>query len=358
MISRALFRSVLILALCLSFTSFTHAATLTVPDPVLSTQRAGVTGVTYDISATTASSSVIKQVTIQFATSSGGSTKPAGTNLSGATLVSMGGIGQTGTTYSLDTSNASSGLLTVVVANTQTESAGTTFQIVLGGITNSAIGDCQPLNANSTDTCHIGLATFSDLGFTTIDIGDTTYTTTDTPSMNLKIEGVSSGTTHNGVTTTRTTTASTVPFDEVAPGTAEYAAQKITITNTAISGYTVSVALDHNLLGATSATDISPFAASSASWASPQTWNHPTGTIPGSNTGWFGANTSDTRVSGWSSASAKFGPISTTPVTIAHSGLAEPNSIVVYVSYGFEVNSAQAADTYGGSLLYTCVGSY
>jgi len=177
------------------------------------------------------------------------------------------------------------------------------------------------------------------------------------PEITFTIEGVPQGETHNGVTTSVTSTITSLSFDHVTVGVPVYAAHKLTITvNQAPSSYTADVILSNPLQGQYPANNIDPFIGGGASWSSPQSWTSPTGTTANTNTGWIGANTSDTDVGGWGSGSSLFGPISDTAVQVANS--TEGVTKTIYVSYGLEVNANQPADSYVGTLIYNILPKY
>ena len=162
----------------------------------------------------------------------------------------------------------------------------------------------------------------------------------------------------NGITTSVATTITSIPFGNVTVNTPVYAAHKLTVsTNDATTKYTVDVHLVSTLQGQYPGNNIDPFVGSGATWSLPQTWTSPTGTVASTDTGWLGANTSDTDVAGWSSGSGKFGPLDTTPIEVMrnNSGVSESN---IYVTYAFEVNVNQPADTYYGQLIYNVLPVY
>ncbi len=178
------------------------------------------------------------------------------------------------------------------------------------------------------------------------------------PAFTFTIEGVAESTSTNGITTSVATTITSIPFGNVTVNTPVYAAHKLTVsTNDATTKYTVDVHLVSTLQGQYPGNNIDPFVGSGATWSLPQTWTSPTGTVASTDTGWLGANTSDTDVAGWSSGSGKFGPLDTTPIEVMrnNSGVSESN---IYVTYAFEVNVNQPADTYYGQLIYNVLPVY
>jgi hypothetical protein len=180
------------------------------------------------------------------------------------------------------------------------------------------------------------------------------------PSLTVTIEGVDSGETHNGVTTNITTTSTSIPFGHIAVGTAIYGAHKFTVNlnEAATAGYMVYMQLGSPFQGDYPANNIDGFTGNSASWTSPQTWESPTGTAANVDTGWFGANITNSKVSGWTggNTSGKFGPVTTDPIPIMKG--ASDTTDVDYISYALEVNQLQPADTYATTILYSVVPVY
>src|SRR5262249_4614520 len=110
------------------------------------------------------------------------------------------------------------------------------------------------------------------------------------------------------------------------------------------------------MTGVYSANNIDPFI---APWGTPTTWTDPTGSTPNDNTGWVGANTTDTDVTGWSaSPSQKFGTISATANIVMQKSSSDNGSAPVYVTYAIEANVFQPADTYTGTLIYNALPTY
>ncbi|NMB57007.1 LamG domain-containing protein [Candidatus Beckwithbacteria bacterium] len=178
------------------------------------------------------------------------------------------------------------------------------------------------------------------------------------PSMTFTIEEVASGVVTNGMTTNEASTYDTLPFGNLSAGEQKILAHKLTVDTNAPNGYSVNMKLLYgNLQGIYPDNYISPFAKTGVTWTNPLTWQSPTGTTSNVNSGWFGANTSDTRVSGWSSGSGKYGPVSTVSHTVMESSEADEGTSV-YVTYSLEVNVYQHADLYSGTLVYEILPQY
>jgi len=179
------------------------------------------------------------------------------------------------------------------------------------------------------------------------------------PSMSFSVAGVASSQTNNGITTTVTSTVSSLPFGNIGLASPEYAAHELTmVTNEASTGYTVTAHIASEIQGYYPANNIDPFTGNSATWEIPQLWTSPTGTVANVDTGWFGANTTDTNITGWGAGSSgKFGPMDETPVLVMQGSLPEAND-TEYVSYGIEVNVYQPADIYSTTLIYNALPVY
>ncbi len=334
----------------------TLAASILSPSVGLSDVHNIATGVTYTITFTTGSTDTLKQMDFQFATTNSNTTKPASLNLTSSTLGTSTGFNGS---WTIDTTDASTGLLHLVNTTGESIAASTTISAVFSGITNPEIADCDSATTTLSDTCWIRIKTFNDAGITTVDSGNVPFTITEDPSMSFQVENVVTGETHNGITSTLDSTSDSIAFGHLQIGTVEYAIQKLTIQTNAPHGYVVNAYLPTGITGANSSSDvISPFGAVNATWSTPQSWASPFGTTPNSNTGWIGANTSDGRVSGWYGQSNKFGPLSTTPHTVAYSSGADRTGTVVYVAYAIEVNGYQPSDYYTGEISYDVQAKY
>jgi hypothetical protein len=326
-----------------------RAGSLGSPTDMLSNDRANAIGVTHTIRFNIASTSYLQQVTLQFSTTQGGSTRPAGLSLSGTSLGSVTGAGSD---WTLDRSTASMGLLTITNSTPVLVTTGTALTIAVDNITNSAINNCEINNGKLEDTCWIHITTYSDEGSTSYDSGDATYTVEEDPSLVFSVSGMPAGTTENGITSTFTANATNLQFQDLQVGSVIYLMQKLSITTNAPDGYTIYVETVGSIQSSDGFRIFSPFGATDATWSTPKPWMTPTGIITDSNSGWIGANTSDTRVSGWGSATGDFGPVSSIPHPVAYSSGPDRGGSTIYVTYAMGVNSLQAAEDYNGSLIY------
>lgn len=349
-------------ALLLSFAwinsaSFVKAEALNTLHDTLSIYKAGETGVTHTISFNAATTSDIQQINIRFATDGTGTTKPANLDISAATLGIITGLGAAD--WSLNLSSQGTGSLKIQSTSAVRVNSGDEVSINLNNITNHLINDCQPGNDTLTDTCYVQAKTYSDAGETEIDSGYTTYTVEEDPLMSLEVVGITSGQTHNGITTTNDSTSTKLEYGLLSPGSAKYAAHQLAIRTNAPHGYKVYAKLADGFRGSYYDTEIDPFGATNATWTTPQYWSSPDGTAANINTGWFGANTTDIRVAGWSgNTSGKFGPFSSIAHLVAQSDGPDKTGSTIYVSYAVEINSQQPADQYMGEIIYDVQTNY
>lgn len=180
------------------------------------------------------------------------------------------------------------------------------------------------------------------------------------PSLTFSIAAVGANTVNNGITTSVASTTTTLPFGNLTFNTPKYIAQALSVTTNARTGYSVTMKINptFEIQGIYPANNIDPFAATGVSWSAPMAWTSPTGTVKNVNSGWIGANTTDTRVSGWSSSPAlKFGPVSTDANPVMQASGVDTGT-TIYVTYGLEVNVFQPSDMYAGQIIYNVTANY
>lgn len=345
-----------VLLLVIAYTTQTRVAqagSLTELSVAISDKKP-VTSATHTISFKIGTDSTIKQINFQYQKTAGDTARPAHLDLSNATLGTYTGL--TASSWSINTSSAADGLLKVISNDGDTKTAGDVISIDLGSIINPEIGECST-TGKMYDNCYMGITTYSDFGTTWVDTAATTYYIEAEASLEFTISSVNSGVITNGVTTNVTTTHDSIAFGNISPGQPVYAAQKLMAKTSAANGYVVNMKLDGYLQGLYPSNKIDPFAAVDAAWASPQAWSSPTGTVANSDTGWIGANTSDTRVVNWQSAAGKFGPVSSTKHAVMYSSGKDAGTNI-YVTYAIEVSAIQPTDQYAGTILYEITTTY
>lgn len=178
-------------------------------------------------------------------------------------------------------------------------------------------------------------------------------------SLSFSIGGVDADTLTNGITSSATSTITTLPFGHLSVATPKYVSHQLNVvTNDASTGYDVYAQLVSPLQGYYPANHIDPFIANSASWGNPQDWVTPDGTTKNVDTGWLGANITDTDIVGWGgNTEGKFAPFGTDSVQIMTSNSGGVDDIE-YINYAMEVNVYQPADIYSANLIYNILPQF
>jgi hypothetical protein len=130
-------------------------------------------------------------------------------------------------------------------------------------------------------------------------IDDVTVTAAVDTVFTFSINGVNKGVTVNNdaVPTSGTSTATSVPFGVIAPGTPKLMAQELRVDTNAYNGFSVSVFADQTLTAGNGAT-IDPFI-DGAETASSTIWTSPAGVLANSDTwGHWGLTSDDDQISG------------------------------------------------------------
>lgn len=160
-----------------------------------------------------------------------------------------------------------------------------------------------------------------------------------------------------------TSTASTIPFGTLTAGTPKVAAQDITVTTNASSGYTVTASHSANSQGVSAplisgaTNNIDPFSGTNAS---PVTWSSPAGSTGNTNTGYFGYTTEDSSLC--SGTAGRFGSNkwagSTTIGTEVACSTTGVSSETTRVGYQIEVNNVQPPGSYSGTVILVATPTY
>lgn len=329
-----------------------NAATLTSISTSLASAKPDVT-TNYTINFTTASLGTLKKISFYFVKASDNFNKPATLDLTNASYSFATGI--TFSNWSIDTSAASNGTLSLNYNDGESIAANTAVSVQFSAIDTPELGDCT-VSGMIYDVCYLSISTFTD-GGTIVDNGGATYTIEDDNYLRFNVTGVNSGTSTNGVTTTVSSDFDELDFGSLKINKPEYMAQRLFVATTAPHGYTVTMALDGYMQGLEPNNVITPFLPTNGAWTTPQSWESPEGET-NSDSGWVGANTSDTRVTGWSDASGKFGPVSSTAHEVMYSSGRDRSGTQAYVTYAMEVNENQLPDSYSGTIVYNILVKY
>ena len=389
------------LALLLNVPSNVDAAALTNESVSLS-NTSPTTSASYTFKFDIAQAVAITEVDLVFSNSATGGTVPpsgmvttAGTMTSGASGLNIASYTDTWAAH-FTNSGASNG--TIVLLDTTgtptAPSAGGAATVVIGGITNPSQLSCHGNATTETaDTCFVQITTKN--GATVEDTGTATFTyqpsitasATVDPSLTFTVAGVASSSggddPHNDITTSATSTYTQLPFGHILVGAAAntyMVAQDLTISTNARNGFNVTMAATTPMTGSSSngSPAIGPFATATSSWSSPAVWASPTGSnAQGSsanitlNAGAFGANTTDTHVTGFGThttggvANALWGPVNTTQNNVMQStstcttgNTCPVNADIQRVAYQIGVDAYQPADTYTGTIQYYATPTY
>lgn len=181
--------------------------------------------------------------------------------------------------------------------------------------------------------------------------------------LTFTVDGLGSGESVNGTTTTGASTATAIPFGALEAGVASTVAQQLSVSTNASNGFVVTVQADGQLLSSTGA-DIDGFANGSYA-SSPIPWTAPSGSFGSENTyGHWGITTNDesvgsglTDIFGVALSENRFVSASTTPVEVfRHNGPADgstPSIGQTQVGYQIQITPLQEAGSdYSATLTY------
>ncbi len=188
--------------------------------------------------------------------------------------------------------------------------------------------------------------------FTESPYGPEATAATVSPSITASIGGISSGSSLEGITTDVTTTSSSVSFGELPFNTRQEAANSITVTTNAVSGYQVSVRQESAMASSSDQID-----SVSGTNASPSAW--PSTTILRSA---YGYHTSDEvlktgNVNRFVSDDT-FAAFDTTAYEVAYNPGPVTSGEQTNVVYAIEVGKAQSAGVYTHTITYTIYGVF
>lgn len=332
---------------------------------MINNSQAGATGVTYQFRFTTSVTTSIKQLNVLFCNAaSGACVAPTGLVNTGA-AIAIDNIAGTGRTNTF----TGNGTLSTVIT---TPAAQSTQAVLIDytGITN-------PTTINTTYYARI--TTYSDTGSTVIDTATVAFAVLDTtsiavtaavdPTLTFSIAGVTGNgvaTVNTAVTTTGvTTTASTIPFGTLVAATPKIAAQDITITTNASSGYTVTASHSAGTqsgnppLTSGSTNNIDAWSGTNTT---PTTWSSPAGGAANTNTGYFGYTTEDASLCTGSAArfttsAPKWAGSTTTGAELICSATGVTTE-TTRIGYEAEVNSIQPPGSYSGTVVLVATPTY
>ncbi len=253
-----------------------------------------------------------------------------------------------------------------ITSGTATIGANATVTIEIGlNATSGATGDTEITNPGTATSYEIDLefGTANDSGTTIVAIVDTvTVRAAVDTSFTFAVAGVNAGESVNNIgtdDTSATTTATEVPFGNFNGAEARTAAQNLTVSTNAASGFVVTVQTDQQLTAESGAV-IDGFANGSFT-ASPTGWIQPSETIGQLNTyGHWGLSSNDTTLTDGLtdlySGGDNYVSASTTPVEVFRndgpSAGSDDGIGTATVIYKLETTDLQEAGEYTATLTY------
>lgn len=215
---------------------------------------------------------------------------------SGVTLVDTGGCSGSPSELEITTIDTTADFVEYTVCAGDTVATSTAVGIEIGSSTSNAI-----LNPGTVGSYKITIGgTMADQGETRVAIVENvTVSAAVETNFTFTISGVSASSTVNGdaVATAATTTATSVPFGTLSPGTPKTLAQDLSVTTNANNGFTVTVVANQTLTSGSGA-DIDVFIDGSGT-STPTAWTSPSGTPTDENTfGHWGLTSEDATLSG------------------------------------------------------------
>lgn len=338
-------------------------------------EAANVTG--YSDTLSNSAPSAVSNHTIVFATPTGvasGQTivltfDPA------AQLFNLTGIGQEDVDLLENGVAESVGTNWLVAVNTTADTITLTSQgaggVIAAGATTTVLVGLHATNDGTPDTQIVNPAVGSyeiaanagpsDTGSTEVAIVNTVNVTASVDTLfTFSVAGTAAGTSVNGAHTTGgATTATNIPFGQIDAGVASTAAQLLSVTTNAKSGFVVTVTADGQLESSTGA-DIDGYINGNYT-TTPTSWTAPSATVGQENTyGHWGLTSDDAALtSGYTDlyGTGLYVSASTTPVEVfRHSGPVNGTGIGVgTTTVGYRVQRTalqEAAEDYQATLTY------
>ncbi len=215
-----------------------EAAPLTSASISLGDSRPDQAAVSYDFSASGVTLSSVRCIRLIFATTVDGTTVPDDMNTTGAALSASSDYIPTPASWTVDA--AVNGTIEITYASGETPGSASARNVILTGIENGSVDNA---------TYFVRFDTFNNVDCTTspVDSASASFMFTDgqevsltvDPTLSFIVASVASGQTVNGATTTATTSTTTIPFGTVTASANAIAAQDLTVSTNAVSGYTV-----------------------------------------------------------------------------------------------------------------------
>lgn len=331
-----------------------NAATFTSAKVALSDPRPAATSVSYTVTVSSVTSSLIKCVKADFSSSqsssvaigNGFTAASASITAASSTLVNSSATGWTAvpTTNNITYTNA-----TGITPSTTT---GATF--IIAGVTNTStadIGYWVRFNTYNNVDCSTTGVDNATIGF--INTNGSTLSLSVDPTLTFTVNAVAGAQSCDGTTTTAASTATTIPFGTVTASTNAVVCQDLTASSNSTNGYTIFsryTAAPTNAIGQTIAD-----------------WTGTNGTptvFPAAGTEAYGMSTNDSSLTVTGSGadrftltSQKWAKLTTTNAEVAYEA-AGVTSTTYRIGHQVGVSTLTKPGTYTTTIVYTCTPVY
>ncbi|MCL4367511.1 hypothetical protein M1563_05085 [Patescibacteria group bacterium] len=312
----------------------------------LSDSQPSASSVSYTLNWSGVTTSAIKCVKVVFSDAASGGSAPTGMVTSGVGL--SGSSDYMPTPGSWSAASAQAGTVTVTYNSGETPASASDRTIILTGITNGS-------SAGTTYFAQFSTYNNTDCSSSAVDSGTISYVYTSgqavsltvDPAISFSISSVDSGQSVNSSTTTVTTTSTTVPFSTVDDQNNAIAAQTLTVSTNAGSGYTVYAR--YSAAPSNGTHNITDFTGTNASPSS----------FSAAGTEAFGYTTESTSLSGTADrfSGGKWAKFTTSDAEVAHSAAAV-SSDATKIGYQVGVSGDTPAGSYTTTVILTATPSY
>ena len=257
--------------LVIAFIPFANlrAATLSSASVGISDPRPSNLSTGYTFTGSSVSLTAIRCIRWTFADTPSGSTVPAGltTNSAGVTY-DTANTNYVPTPGAWSFNKTTNGTFLWTNAGGETPASAAARRIAVTGITNSSLADTKlflRVNTYSNADCSTGPVDNATVGY--IHTNASTLSLTVDETLTFTVNAVAAGQTCNGATSTRASTATTIPFGTVSTAANSITCQDLQASTNATNGYTVSTrytAAPTNALGQVIAAHSAPNATPAA----------------------------------------------------------------------------------------------
>lgn len=329
----------------------TDVEALTTGSASLSDSTPNTATVTYTLTFSGVTLSLIRCIKVQFSDAVTGGSKPSGMNITSLALSASSNYVPTPASWT-PSNNNTSGVSSITFATGATPASASARTVILTTITNGSTAGTayfvQFSTYNNTD-CVTGPIDNGVVAYT-YTAGQTVTASVD-PTLTFTIAGVASAQTVNGATANITTTTTTIPFGTLSTGTNRIGAQDLTVSTNAGGGYTVTTRYTGTLANGSGGTVVDW----TGSNASPTTFS-------AAGTSAFGYTTNDAALGTGtanrftSSGGNKWAAFTTSPLEVAYNSGSV--SETTRVGYQAGISTLTPAGSYTTTIIFTVTPIY